>query len=257
MKALALWTLVLSASLPTLARAELSDETLLGPGLRSRPAYDGSASQHVELVPVVRYFGDLWFARSTQGVLEGGLRTELAPGLHAAAQLAYEAGRKTSESAFLTRLGAPSIGAGASIGAQLEWDHMIGPMPITLLVRGRQHLGTKRGAQADLRLSAGVFRSGRVSAGLFTQMIWANANSANALYGVSAQQAATTGLPAFGARSGLLSASVGVLGSVELSPAWVIVGSMDLRRLHGDAARSPWVEQASNHSASVGLAHRF
>ena len=53
MKALALWTLVLSASLPTLARAELSDETLLGPGLRSRPAYDGSASDCVRVRPTM------------------------------------------------------------------------------------------------------------------------------------------------------------------------------------------------------------
>jgi hypothetical protein len=130
MRAVATSAVILSAILPTFACAELSDETLLGPGLRSRPAYDGSASQHVELVPVIRYLGEPWFARSTQGVLEGGLRTELAPGLHAAAQLAYEAGRKTSESALLTRLGAPSIGAGASLGAQLEWDHFFGPMPI-------------------------------------------------------------------------------------------------------------------------------
>ncbi len=257
MRAVAASAVILSAILPTLARAELSDETLLGPGLRSRPAYDGSASQHVELVPVIRYFGEPWFARSTQGVLEGGLRTELAPGLHAAAQLAYEAGRKTSESAFLTRLGAPSIGAGASLGAQLEWDHFFGPVPITLLLRGRQHLGTKRGAQADLRLSAGVFRSGRVSAGLFAQTIWANADSATSLYGVSAQQAAATGLPAFSAHSGLLSASVGALGSVELNREWVVVGSMDVRRLQGDAARSPWVDKPANHSVSMGLAHRF
>jgi len=74
--------------LPPVAGAELSDESLLGPGLRSRPAYDGSVAQHSELVPVIRYSGQPWFARSTQGVVEGGVRLELAPGLHAGAQLA-------------------------------------------------------------------------------------------------------------------------------------------------------------------------
>lgn len=58
------------------AFAELSNEPLLGRGLRLRPAYNGSASRHTELVPVVRYFGEPWFARSTQGVLEGGARVE-------------------------------------------------------------------------------------------------------------------------------------------------------------------------------------
>ena len=85
-------TFTLGLIVPLVAFAELSDESLLGPGLRSRPAYDGSASRRTELVPVVRYLGPRWFARSTQGVLEGGVRLELEPGLHAGAQLAYEPG---------------------------------------------------------------------------------------------------------------------------------------------------------------------
>ena len=84
---------------PLFAFAELSNDTVLGPGLRSQPAYDGSASQNVEFVPVVRYLGQPWFVRSTQGVLEGGVRMELAPGLHVGAQLAYE----PLWSAFLTK----------------------------------------------------------------------------------------------------------------------------------------------------------
>jgi len=149
-----------------------------GPGLRSRPAYDGSASQRIEVVPVVRYFGQPWFARSTQGVLEGGARMELAPGLHAGAQLAYEPGRQPSESDFLKSRNASGINHGASVGLHLEWDHKFGPMPITLLARARQHTDFDRGAQADLRLSAGVYQNGRVAAGLFTQATWASAKSA-------------------------------------------------------------------------------
>ncbi len=82
-------TVLLATIVTSLAMAELSNDALLGPGLRSRPAHDGSASQRTEPVPVVRYLGQPWFVRSTQGVLEGGLRTELAPGLHVGAQLAY------------------------------------------------------------------------------------------------------------------------------------------------------------------------
>jgi MipA family protein len=257
MKYLTPIAILLSLSWPVLARAELSNEILFGPGVRSRPAYDGSDSQRVELVPVVRYFNRFWFVRSTQGVLEGGSRIQLAPGLHAAAQLAYEAGRKSSESDFLSSRGVASVSAGASMGAQLEWDQLIGPMPVSVLVRGRQHLGTNRGAQVDMRLSAGVFQGGRVSMGLFVQSIWANSKSTNSLYGVNAAQAAASTLPTFGAHSGWLSASAGMLGSVELSPEWILVGSADVRRLQGDAALSPLVEKRSNYSLSVGLARRF
>ena len=128
--------LAVGLMMPMLAFAELSNDTILGPGLRWQPAYDGSASQRVELVPVVRYLGKPWFVRSTQGVLEGGVRMELAPGLHIGAQLAYESGRETSESDFLNNHHVSDINPGASIGAQLEWDLKIGPMPITLLGSG-------------------------------------------------------------------------------------------------------------------------
>jgi outer membrane protein len=242
---------------PTIAVAELSNDALIGPGLRSRPAYDGSASQRTELVPAIRYLGGPWFVRSTQGVLEGGLRVELAPGLHAAAQLAYEPGRVTSESAFLETHSVAGIKRGASVGLQMEWDHSFGPVPITLLARLRKHTDADLGAQADMRLSVGVFHSGPVSAGVFTQATWANAKSANAFFGVTPQQSTATGLLAFDARGGNLFASVGLLWSVDLSPLWVVVGSLEARRLRGDAAVSPLTERVSNHWVSAGVAYRF
>lgn len=249
------WAAVLFV--PLAAAAELSNDNMIGPGLRSRPAYDGSASQHTELVPVVRYFGPLLFVRSTQGVLEGGLRVELVPGLHAGAQLAFESGRRASESGFLASHAVADIGRGASLGLQLEWDQKIGPMPLTLLARARKNTDADLGAQIDLRLSAGVFQSGAVSAGVYVQGLWANAKSANAFYGITAQQSLATGLPAYGAGSGWQSASVGLLGSIDLNPQWLLVGSLEARRLRGDAANSPLVERVSNHYLNAGLAYRF
>ncbi len=242
---------------PMLALAELSNDALLGPGLRWRPAYDGSASRRTELVPVVRYFGQFLFARSTQGVLEGGARLELAPGLHAGAQLAYESGRKAGESDFLRNHGVSDIKSGASIGAHLEWDHKIGPVPITLLARARKNSDSALGAQADLRLSVGVFQKGPVAAGIFTQATWANAKSTGSFYGVSPQQSAITGLPVFEAGSGWLFGSFGLLWSVDLTRNWIVVGSMEARHLHGDAARSPLTERTTNYYASAGLAYHF
>lgn len=250
-------TLAFGVALPTVALAELSNDALLGPGLRSRPAYDGSASQRTELVPVVRYLGRPWFVRSTQGVLEGGLRMQVVPGLHAGAQLAYEPGRQSSESPLLESHAVADVKRGASVGVQVEWDHSFGPVPVSVLARARKHTDADRGAQADFRLSVGVFHSGPVSAGIFTQATWASAKATGSLYGITPQQSATTGLPAFSAASGWLFASVGLLGSFDLGPQWVLVGSLEARRLQGDAAGSPLVERASNHYASAGLAYRF
>jgi MipA family protein len=250
-------TFVFGAFVPLAAFAELSNDPLLGPGLRWRPAYDGSSSQRAELVPVVRYFGQPWFARSTQGMLEGGVRMGLAPGLHAGAQLTYEPGRRTSESDFLRSHNVSQLDRGASVGLHLEWDHKFGPMPITLLVRARQHTDSDRGAQVDLRFSAGVYRGGPVAAGLFAQATWANAKSAGSFYGITSQQSAATGLPAFGAGSGWLYGSAGLLWSIDLSRDWILVGSVEARRLQGDAAHSPLAERSSNYFVSAGIAYRF
>jgi len=242
---------------PPAALAELSEEAMIGPGLRVRPAYDGAATQHTELVPVVRYYGAPWFVRSTQGVLEGGARMALAPGLHLGAQLAYEPGRKSGESNFLQSRGLSNVDIGASVGVHLEWDHKFGPMPIALLARVRQHSDADRGAQADLRLSAGVLHSGRFSAGVFSQATWANAKSTGSFYGITQQQSAASGLPAFSAGSGLMFASYGVLWSADLSRHWIAVGNLESRHLYGDAARSPLAARGSNYYASAGIAYRF
>ena len=250
-------TVVIGLSMPLFAFAELSNDSIIGPGLRSHPAYDGSDSQNVQFVPVIRYFGRPWFIRSTQSVLESGVRMELAPGLHIGAQIAFEPGREKSESDFLKNHHLTDINSGASVGVHIEWDKKIGPMPIALLARTRQNIDSDRGAQIDVRLNAGVFHSGRFSAGVFTEASWANAKSTDSFYGISPQQSITTGLTAFNAGSGWLSSSVGLLGSIDLNQEWVVVGNVESRHLRGDAVHSPLTERSSNYYASVGVAYRF
>ena len=250
-------SLACATLLPLAASAELTNVPLIGPGLRSSPAYDGSRSQRVEPVPVVRYFGQPWFVRSTQGVLEAGARMALVSGLYAGAQLAYEPGRRGSGSSFLETHNVSDVKRGGSIGLQLEWDSKIGPAPITLLGRARRNLDSQLGTQADLRLSAGVFQGGRFSAGVFGQAVWADAKATNAYYGIAPQQSTVTGLPGFQPASGWLNTSAGLLWSVDLSQKWLAVGSLEYRRLQGDAARSPLAERRSNNYISAGLAYRL
>jgi outer membrane scaffolding protein for murein synthesis (MipA/OmpV family) len=240
--------LVLLAPLTAIAQdAPPADYTLIGAGVRTRPAYDGSSSQTTDVIPVLRYYGKPLFARTTQGILEGGIRTEVSPGLAVGAQLAYEAGRERSESNFLSNNNIPDIDWGASAGIHAEWDTKVGPAPLNVLGRIRQNIDRDRGAQADLRLTAGVYGSGGVQAGVFTQATWANRQSNRAYYGQ----------PGFDPAGGLLFVSLGALGSIDLGQHLVLVASLERRRLQGDAARSPLAERTSNHYASAGVAYKF
>jgi len=249
--------LALLVPLPALAQMQLPDYNWLGAGVRTRPAYDGSAAHETELIPSVRYFGGPWFARTTQGILEGGARLEITHDLHLGAQLAYEAGRKASEAPFLSDHGVPDIHYTASAGVHAEWDSHLGPAPATLLARVRQLLDTDRGAQADLLYTVGILGVRPVSAAVFFQGTWASAKSNQSFYGVSNDLSASSGLPAYAPGGGLLFTTGGLLYGIDLSKSWLIVGNIEARRLQGAAARSPLVEQPTRRYLSASLAYRW
>ena len=163
------------------------------------------------------YWAPLVFARSTRGPLEGGFHVEVLPGMDAGVQLAYEQGRTTSESTFLSAHDLPNIGRGGSYGAHLEWNGKLGPAPINSILRYRQNLKAGQGLQADLRLTAGVFQARGFSAGVVGEATWADARSNRTMYGITASQAAISGLPAFSPGSGLLSGSLGLIWSFDLA----------------------------------------
>jgi MipA family protein len=251
--------LLLASLAPLAAQAQMQapDYNWLGAGVRTRPAYDGSAAHETELIPSVRYFGKPWFARTTQGILEGGARLAITPDLHLGAQIAYEAGRKSGEAEFLASRNVPDIDPGASAGVHAEWDSRLGPAPTTLLARLRQFADGDRGAQADLRYTAGVFGSSVFSAALFFQGTWASAKSNRSFYGVSSEVSAGTGLPAYAPGGGLLYTTGGLLWEVDLGKTWIVVGSLEARLLHGAAAGSPLVERPTSRYASASLAYRW
>src|SRR2546422_11296666 len=90
------------SALPDAAQAaapEYPDQ--IGPAVRSRPAYDGSKSQRADVVPILDYDSGLLFARTVQGVLEGGAHAQLGAGFTIGTQLAYREGRQASEASPL------------------------------------------------------------------------------------------------------------------------------------------------------------
>ena len=221
--------LIALLSLPALALAQ-DDPSLFGAGLYSRPKFDGSADRRIELIPFISYYGSPWFARTTQGVLEGGARWNPGGGLNLGVQVAYESGPLDHD-------------PGASIGAHAEWERNIGPAPVIGLLRLRQHLDSDRGLQLDARATVGVYEGHGLAAGVFAQATWASEKYFQAYYGLH--------------DSGLLFTSLGALGAYDLARRWQLIGSLEHRRLADDAAKSPIVVRRSGAYASLGLAYLF
>jgi MltA-interacting protein MipA len=217
--------------------------TIIGAAIRSRPAYDGSSSQVTDLIPQLRYYGSLWFARTTQGVLEGGVREELAPEFWVGAQIAYEEGRKQSESPFLQARNEPDLDPGVSAGLHVEWDRSFGRVPVSFVIRARQNLDGDRGGQADLRVTAGVLSWAGLQGFVFGQATWGSENAVRSAYGAP--------------DSGMLFVTAGVIASYDLTAHWLVVGSVAGRWLREAAARSALAETTSNWYGNAGLAYRF
>jgi outer membrane scaffolding protein for murein synthesis (MipA/OmpV family) len=205
-------------------------ETYVGAGARSRPVYDGSSDRTTDLIPVIRYYGKPWFARTTQGMLEGGARFAFHPGLEGGAQLAYEQGPRDED-------------PGASVGVHLELDRLLGPVPLNALARLRWHTDRDRGKQADIRATVGVYEGGGLRAGVFAQGTWSDEKHLQAYYGVR--------------ENALLYTSFGLLGSYDIGRRWLAVASAERRRLGGKPARSAFVQDRTNAYLSAGIAYRF
>jgi MipA family protein len=251
---------LLLALLSPLALAQFvpDDYTLLGAAVRTRPAYDGSLSQKTDLIPVIRYYGQPLFARTTQGILEGGLHWELGSGIAAGLQLSYDEGRKSSESAFLTEHNfTDNVDPSASLGAHLEWDTKLGPVPLGLLVRYRRSIESDRGTLVDLRLNVGLYGKGGATLVLFTDATWGDSKSNGTFYGVTPEQSAASGFPAYQPGSGLRYVSLGLIGGYDLSRHWTLVASVQQRWLQGDVAQSPLADCRQNTYANAGIAYRF
>lgn len=244
------------AATPAYAQSTYDDQ-YIGLGARVRPAYEGADSNRVDVIPYVRLFGDHFFARTTQGILEGGWRTKPFSGIVFGAQLAYEEGRITDESAFLQEHNLEDLDPSGSLGLHAEGDWNIGPMPVNALVRYRHDLDSDNGAQTDLRLTAGILDWGRVRAALFGQLTWGDDKSTQRYFGITPQQSATSGLPAYSAGSGMRIVEVGLIGDVNIAKHWVGLWGINARQLQGDAKDSPLTLDKTNWYANAGVAYRF
>jgi outer membrane scaffolding protein for murein synthesis (MipA/OmpV family) len=239
------------------AQAADEDPTLIGAGLRARPAYEGAASNKGELVPVLRVYRGPLFARTTQGKLEGGARFSPVRGLFLGGQLAYEGGRLADDSAFLKSRGVPDLDTSASVGFHAEYDFKAGAVPLFALARYRRHIDSDRGAQADFRMTMGLLDKAGFTAAAFGQLTFTDRKEMRSYFGVSQSLSAGSGLATYDPGAGARFLAIGVLGSYDLGRHWIIVGNAEVHQMLGDAGSSPLVEQKTNLYIGLGIAYRM
>ena len=76
-------------------------------------------------------------------------------------------------------------------------------------------------------------------------------------FGVSPEEAMSSGHPQYAPGGGLRDVYVGAAWNWALSPSWMVASAARLTRLRGDARHSPLVERPTNFTVSSGLVYRF
>jgi len=214
-----------------LTAAALDDEVqFVGVGIYNHPKFDGSSAQHNDLIPQIQYLNRSWFVRTTEGILEGGLRWGIGQSAAVGVQAAYEDGPRGEH-------------AGASLGVHAELEGKVGPAPISSVFRLRQFLSNGSGWEADARVNVGIHEGHGVAGAVYGQGTWANEKIFNNFYAVS--------------NSGLLFTALGVWGGYTITPKWLMLFSAEGRRLGEAATPSPFVERRNGFYGSLGIAYRL
>ena len=78
-----------------------------------------------------------------------------------------------------------------------------------------------------------------------------------AYFGVSEEETLTSRHRMYAPDGGLRDVHASVRWNYALSPSWMVSTQVQVKRLQGDAARSPLVERTTNYTVSTGLAYRF
>jgi outer membrane scaffolding protein for murein synthesis (MipA/OmpV family) len=229
----------------------------IGAALRWQPVVDGTDTRRTDVIPLFDLAQGPWFARTTRGLAEGGVRVALGEHARVGAQLAFEPGRAASKDDVLSSRGVTDIGAGVSYGAFAEVGGRVGPVPIGGLLRIRLHGDADLGSQVDLRVTFGLAQAGTAILAGFGQLTWADELSNDAYFGVSPALSARSGWPTYTASGGVRQLSAGLLGSVGLTPEVSAVATLEVRALQESAAASPLARRRHATSLVVGLTYAF
>jgi outer membrane scaffolding protein for murein synthesis (MipA/OmpV family) len=142
-------------------------------------------------------------------------------------------------------------------GAFINYRH--GPLRFKSEVR-QDVLDQKQGAVAVFRLGTKVPWNGTPLFTAYVSTTWASSVYMQSFFGVNAAQSARTGLPAYHPGSGIRDVSVSISSGYGLTGNWSVSAQAEYRRLLGDAADSPLVEDTGSANQFVigaGLNYTF
>ena len=235
-------------------------EIRLGAGAMVRPDYEGSDDYEVSALPLVDVkYRDLVFLKNTT-TLGANVFTLRGPGPHDKLQfgplLRYQFGRDEGDNDALRGLG--DIDSGFDLGAFVNYQ--AGPWSAGLTVFRDISDAYDGGMTAQLK--GGYMRPLTSRLRLRTEVYttWADDNYNEAFFGITALQSQRSGLRQYQADGGFKDAGLTLGLDYSLTDHWGLSALVGFKRLLGDAADSPLVEDkgsANQFNTGLLLSYKF
>jgi outer membrane protein len=202
--------------------------------------YEGSNHYGVKVAPLISLRYNDWIQVDNNQLRVNLFGEQGAPwqttNFRAGPTVKIDFGRSAKDSPDLTGLG--NIGTSIELGAFASYA--MGP--VRYRIRARQDVASgHEGMLADIDVSLAVYRTQTVSVGARLGTTWASKKYMGKYFGISAPQAAASGLPAYVAGSGLKDIGISVGSEIKLTERWAVVVNAGAERLLSKAKNSPLV----------------
>jgi outer membrane protein len=230
----------------------------LGAGAMYRPDYDGSDDYEVRGLPILGVnYRDIVVLRGPSLMIDviQMTGTGLADNLSFGPLVKFDPGREADDNPVLRNL--DDIDDGALAGAFVGYE--LGPVELQLTV-AQDATSRHEGLVAEIQAGYGFMLAQRLRAQFEVSSTWANDDYTQAYFGITGAQAQASGLRQFTAKGGVKDAEASVSLHYLLSERWRVSGRLGYRRLVGDAADSPLVEDegsANQASGALFVSYQF
>lgn len=221
---------------------------IIGAGGIYEPEYEGGKDFQIQPVPFVVFTYGEWLEIDPRGVTVTALRHD---GFALAAKVGYEGGRDEDDADRLKGLGDIDFAATVGAKASYNWNGFEIYASIDQTISGSESLIGTFGAEYQAPVSE------RLILGAGVEAVVANDKHMESYFGVTAAQAARSGLSEYKAEAGLKRVNISASAIYMVSENWLVRGEAGLGILTGDAADSPIVEEKLQPSASLFVGYKF
>jgi outer membrane scaffolding protein for murein synthesis (MipA/OmpV family) len=254
---------LLTFATPATSQEQPEDEQVwsidLGAGAMYKPDYEGSDDYEIRGVPMFGInYRDIIVLRGPSLMIDAFelTDTDLADSLSFGPIVQFDPGREADDNPILRNLG--DIDEGALAGVFIHYE--AGPVELGLTVT-QDATDRYEGLIAEVEAGYGFLLTQRLRAQFEISGTWADDKYTQAYFGVTPEQSRASGrLRPYTAEAGVKDAGAAVFLHYLVSAHWMVTGRLAYRRLLGDAADSPLVEEEGSRNQASGalfMSYRF